>query len=105
MIEYRALLLKAFAGEVVHIFCGPKPAANSMRQKFYRYRNSIRDSEDELALLVDDLVFELGKQELVIRYNNPQNILEALNEQEPGDSSLNPRKQPTGIPPKQGQGS
>ena len=93
MIEYRAILQQAFKGEVVHIFCGPPPAANNLRQKFYRYRHSIKNSEDELALLVNDLVFTLGKQELIIKFNNPQNLLEAIHDnQEPGAEVLKSSK-------------
>jgi len=94
MIEYQAIFQQAFKGETVHIFCGPPPAANNLRQKFYRYRISIKNSEDELALLVDDLVFTLGKQELIISFNNPQNILEAIHDQDTGAEALNPAQQP-----------
>lgn len=89
MIEFRALLLKAFAGNTVQIPCTSYTHAYNLRQRFYRYRDKIRESNDELNLLVDDLCFEIDGGLLVITYDNPENLLEALNDDpETGDKSL-----------------
>lgn len=90
MIEYRAILQKAFAGESVEISCADNSDANSLRQKFYRYRDKLRESNDELNIIVDGLRFELDGNKLVISYNNLENLVEALNDNEnTGGRTLN----------------
>ncbi|MCK5644196.1 MAG: hypothetical protein KAJ19_25580 [Gammaproteobacteria bacterium] len=94
MIEYRALFLKAVAGDPARVTCDNSTDANNLRQKFYRYRDKLRDSDDELNLIADNFQFELDGCELVISYNNPENLLEALNDDEKsGGPPLNPKQQ------------
>ena len=90
MIEFHAIFLKAIAGDQVRIATNNYNAAYNLRQKFYRYRDQIRASDSELVLLVDDLLFEIDNDVLVISYNNPENVLEALSNDDtrPGDESL-----------------
>lgn len=97
MIEFRLIFQKAFAGEEVRIPHSFPGAANNLRQRFYRYRDKVReDASDEFNLLVDYLHFELQGRELVISYNNPnEKLLEIANDQQStGERSLNLSKQP-----------
>lgn len=89
MLEYRAILQKAFAGEVVTISCEDSLSAINLRQKFYRYRDKIRNSSDGLNLVVDGLLFGVDRNNLVITYQDRENLMEALNDDlDTGERSL-----------------
>jgi len=95
MSLFRIVFIKAFAGEVVSIPRESLRDANNLRQRFYRYRDKVReDATDEFNLLVDHLIFELGSKSLTIKYHNPNaEILENLNDdQDTGASALNPKQ-------------
>jgi len=102
MIEFHAALIKAIADGRVTIDCIDQTSAANMRQKFYRYRDKIKNSDEELSLLVDNFHFELKDQFLTIHYDSNESLLEALSHdtENTGAKALNssqrhePRKTP-----------
>ena len=73
MLEYRILFQQTLAGKgPIRLELASKREAYNLRQKFYRYREQIRNNpSDELAVLVDQLKFELGGNVLRILHNIP----------------------------------
>lgn len=72
MLEFRALLQKAIADDEVVIALESRREANNLRQRFYRYKDTIRKNpSDELNLLIDHIHFELDDKVLTLNYYNP----------------------------------
>ena len=103
------IMQEAVRTKKVVVPCESYNAANSLRQRFYRHRDKIRqDVNDPLNLVIDSIHFAVDDRKLVITYDDTEEkLLEVLNSDDKsiGAHTPNESNQPDDVSSRQRQRS
>lgn len=79
--EFRIVLEKAVQEEKVSLTFPSSRMAYNIRQRLYRFRDKLRESDsDSLALLIDQFRFEIDGTKLIVHFEKPLSLLEKIDE-------------------------